>query len=194
MARDAMRRKAKVTGNENSPNQCLRFGAMRKKPVNSTFNHRQSGHSLKVFISRKNRKSRFDGQCCDPNIVDRNHRATLLEIKVNPGIDRRSDSRNMKHCSVANKISNTRPSRVPFVGLQDPETKFGESNKRDGEVLAADSRPYARVTTKQTDDCACVSDEIDSSAIHGICSKASMMCLSNSFQSSGVISSLTDSG
>src|SRR5260370_269221 len=113
---------------------------MRKKPVNSTFNHSQSGHSLKVFISRKNRKSRFNGQSCDPNIVDRNHRATLLEIKVNPGIDRRSNSRNMKDRSVAKKISNTRPSRVPFIGLQDSETEFGKSNKRDGEILATDFR------------------------------------------------------
>jgi hypothetical protein len=104
------------------------FAAMRKKPVNSTFNHSQSGHSRKVFISRKNRKSRFNGQSCDPNIVDRNHRATLLEIKVNPGIDRRSNSRNMKHRSVAKKISNTCPSRVPLIGLQDPETEFGKSN------------------------------------------------------------------
>jgi hypothetical protein len=130
---------------------------------------------------------RFDGQRGDPNIVDRNHRAALLEIEINASVDCGSDRRNVQHLPVSNDILDSRPGGVAFCRLKNSKTQFRECNKGDSEILIANHLFDLWIAPKQADNYTRIGYEIDPFAVHGTCSKASPMCLSNLSQSSEVI-------
>src|SRR6266851_3442391 len=106
-----------------------------------------------MFVPSKDRKPSFNGKCCNPDIVNRDHHPALLEVEVNPRIHCRSECRNMKHDSVANNLSDVIPGSFRLAGFKNAKIELRERDKRYREILSRDLLLDLRIPAEQSDNC-----------------------------------------